>query len=176
MSKYLKDLITKDISKRLEGVDDLLLVDLAGLKANDAVVLRKRLRDRDNSISLLLVKKNLARRACEGTPLAPAFESIEGSAAIVWGGEDVIDLAKEVISLDGDADFEGFNAKGGVMDGEALTPARVKEISKWPNRTEQLSLLSGQILGPGRNLSAQIKGPGAKLASQVKSIADGDDE
>ncbi len=174
MSKFLKDLITKDISKRLEGVDDLLLVDLAGLSANNTVLLRKRLRNRENSINLLMVKKNLARRACEGTTLAPAFESIEGSAAIVWGGEDVIDLAKEVVNLDKDKEYPGFSAKGGVMDGESLTTDRLREISKWPNRTEQLSMLAGQILGPGRNLGAQVKGPGAKLASQIKSKGEED--
>ena len=65
-------------------------------------------------------------------------------------------------------EFPGFEARGGVMDGEALSADKVKEVSKWPNRREQLALLVGQILGPGAQLAAQIKGPGAKLASQIK--------
>ena len=53
---------------------------------------------------------------------------------------------------------------------------RVAEISKWPNRAEQLSILSGQILSPGANLSAQLKGPGGLLASQIeKKSKEGDD-
>ena len=58
------------------------------------------------------------------------------------------------------------------MDGEQLTPERVKEISKWPSRTEQLSMLVGQILGPGSQLAAQLIGPGGALASQVKEAGD----
>ena len=38
----------------------------------------------------------------------------------------------------------------------------------WPSRTEQLSILVGQILSPGATLSGQLLGPGGKLASQIK--------
>jgi hypothetical protein len=69
---------------------------------------------------------------------------------VVWGAEDFVSLVKEVTALDKDAEeFGEFQARGGVMDGEQLTPEKVKEISKWPSREEQLSLLSGQMLGAG---------------------------
>ena len=57
-----------------------------------------------------------------------------------------------------------------MMDGEVLSADRVREISKWPSREEQLSLLVGQILGPGANLCSQLVGPGRSLASQVKQV------
>ncbi|UUO06012.1 50S ribosomal protein L10 [Blastopirellula sp. J2-11] len=174
MSKFVKELMTKEISQRLDGVSDLLVVDVAGLDANSTVAVRRSFRSRN--INLLVVKKTLARRACEGTSLGPAFSDIEGSAAIVWGGEDIVDLAKEIVKLHEDKKMPKFTAKGGVMDGEALSAEKLVEVSKWPNRAEQLSLLVGQILGPGRTLGAQIKGPGAKLASQIKKLGEGDDE
>ena len=34
MSKYVKNLITEDIPRRLEGVHDALLVNMVGLDAN----------------------------------------------------------------------------------------------------------------------------------------------
>ena len=67
-----------------------------------------------------MVKNSLARRATEGTPLAPAFEGVEGTLAVVWGGEDIVSLAKEVISIAEDKEFEPFAPKGGVMDGQTL--------------------------------------------------------
>ena len=84
----------------------------------------------------------------------------------------LISLAKEVMSLHDDKEFEAFEARGGVMEGEPLTAERVKEISKWPNRQEQLSILSGQILAPGANLSSQLIGPGGALASQIEKKAE----
>ena len=171
MSKYVKDLMTKELSNKLQGVDSAVLVNVVGMNANQTVVLRKRLREKN--IRMLVVLNNLARRATEGTPLAPAFEGLNGSAAVVWGGEDFVSLVKEVTELDKDKTFAKFEARGGVMDGERLSPERVKEISKWPNRQQQISILVGQILSPGANLSAALLGPGGALASQIKKLTEG---
>src|SRR4051812_7668340 len=166
MSKLVKDLITKDLRKRLEGVEDVLLVDLIGLKNDKNIAIRQRLRQKN--IHLLVVKNSLAARATEGTRLAPAFENVSGTMALLWGGEDIISLAKEVIKIAEDKNFAPFAPKGGVMDGQQLAADQVKAVSKWPSRLEQLSILSGQILGPGAKLSSQLLGAGAKLASQIK--------
>ena len=58
--------------------------------------------------------------------------------------------------------------RGGVLDGEALSAADVTAVSKWPTRTEMLSTLMGQVMGPAMTLSGQLLGPGKLLASQVK--------
>ena len=166
MSKFVKDLMTKDLTDRWDGVSDLLLVDTVGMEANDSVLLRKRLREKN--MHLMVVKNSLARRATDGTALAPAFEGSKGSLSVVWGGEDIVDLAKEVISLSDGEECEKFNATGGVLDGEKLSPEKVKAVSKWPSRTEMLSTLMGQVLGPAMTLSGQLVGPGKSLASQVK--------
>lgn len=168
MSKFVKDLLTQEVSSRLEGVEDCVLANVIGLDANSTVTLRKRLRDKD--INVLVVKNSLARRATEGTSLATAFEGLSGSAAVLWGAEDFVSLVKEVVGLEKDDDFEQFKARGGCMDGEPLSAERVTEISKWPSRSEQLSLLVGQILGPGSRLSAQLKGPGSRLAGQINKV------
>lgn len=174
MSKYVKELIERDLSRRLEGVDDALLVDVIGLDANTTVELRSRLREK--GISLLVVKNSLARRATSGTNLENAFKDVGGSLALVWGAEDFVSLAKEITALAKDEAFEPFEPRGGVMDGEQLSADRVKEISKWPSRTEQISILVGQILAPGANLASQLNAPGGLLASQVEKIAEGEDE
>ena len=58
------------------------------------------------------MKNSLARRATEGTVLAPAFEGVEGSAAVVWGAEDIVSLAKVVSKVLDDKQFEQFVAQG----------------------------------------------------------------
>lgn len=173
MSKYVKDLVAKDISRRVGDTDDALLVNVIGIDANNTVALRKRLREK--GVSLLVVKNSMAKRATEGTPLAAAFKGAEGTLAMVWGSEDIISLAKEVVALQKSKEFGEFEARGGVMDGEHLTADRVAEISKWPNRDEQLSILSGQILSPGAGLLSQIGSPAGLLASQIEKKSEEDD-
>jgi large subunit ribosomal protein L10 len=166
MSKFVKDMITKDLRNRLEGVDDALLVDVIGLKNDKCVALRQRLRKK--SIHLLVIKNSLAARATQGTRLERAFDNSGGQMALIWGGEDIISLAKEVINIAEDKNFAPFAPKGGVMDGQSLAADQVKAVSKWPSRKEQLSILSGQILSVGATLSGQLLSAGSKLASQIK--------
>jgi hypothetical protein len=54
------------------------------------------------------------------------------------------------------------------MDGQPLAAEQIKLVSKWPNRKEQLSIISGQILSVGSTLSGQLLSAGGKLASQIK--------
>ncbi|MEX0668959.1 MAG: 50S ribosomal protein L10 [Pirellulales bacterium] len=167
MSKAIKDMLVDDLKSRLREVGDVIVVSLGKLDAQKTTVLRQTLRKK--RISLQLVKNSLARRAMSDTPLAPAFEQAEGMLAIAWGGEDVVDLAKELDRLQGVKDFEGFECRCGALDGSRLEAADVKRVAKWPTRSEQLSILSGQISSLGSTISGQILSAGGSLAGQIKS-------
>jgi large subunit ribosomal protein L10 len=167
MSKYVKELVTRDIKQRLDGVQDAVLIHCTGMDANTTAELRGELAEKD--INMYVVKNSLARRATEGTSLAPAFEGAAGPVAICYGASDFVSLVKEVVRLDKDDEkYDAFTASGGVMDGEALDADGLKAVSKWPTREEQISLLVGSILGPGATLSAAMLGPGKMLNSQIK--------
>lgn len=167
MSKFVKQLVARDIAKRLDGVQDAVLVSTTGMDANTTNELRGELEQKD--IRLLVLKNSLGRRATEGTSLAPMFEGTAGQVAVCWGSTDFVALVKEVVRLDKDAaKFDKFKAAGGVLDGERLDAERLAAVSKWPSREEQISILVGQILSPGASLVGAMLGPGAALASQVK--------
>ncbi len=170
MSKYVKNLVTDHVRERLDGVDDALLVNVIGMDANANNRLRGILEEKN--INLLVVKNSLAARATADTPLAPMFDGLTGTAALCWGGEDIVSLAKEVAALAKEAEYQPFQPRGGVMDGDLLDARQVIEVSKWPNRREQLSILVGQILSPGANLVSQLTSPASALASQVVQKAE----
>jgi large subunit ribosomal protein L10 len=174
MSKYVKQLVTNDIAKRLEGVHDAFVVSLVGMDTNAGNSLRTAFAEKQ--ISLLVVKNSLAKRALIGTPLEAALGSLDGSCAFCWGASDVVGLAKEIVRLTKDKNFKELKILGGAMDGEALTAEQAVKVSKWPSREEQISLLVGQIVGVGSGLSGQIIGPGSAIASQVKQLADKEDD
>ncbi|MFO1066266.1 MAG: 50S ribosomal protein L10 [Pirellulales bacterium] len=174
MSKYVKNLISSDILRRLDGASDAILVNVIGMDSGSTFAIRKLLRSKN--IQMLVVKRSLAARATEGTSLRPMFDDQAGSLAVVWGAEDFVSLAKEIAAIDKSGTFAKFEVKGGVMDGDALTPEQVKAISKWPSRVEQISLLIGQVLSPGSTLLGQLLSPGGKLASQLEKIVEKQEE
>ena len=170
MSKAVKSMLVDDLKGRLGGVGEVIVVSLGRLDAQKTTQLRQQLRKK--KIHLQLIKNSLARRAMADSPIAPAFEKSEGMLAVAWGGEDVVDLAKELDRLTGVKDFEGFECRGGALDGARLEAADVKRVAKWPTRAEQLSLLSGQISALAGRLAGQIAAAGGVLAGQIKSRAE----
>jgi large subunit ribosomal protein L10 len=174
MSKYVKNLVTDHLRTRLNNVHDALLVNMIGIKSNNAMRLRNELASKN--IQVMVVKNSMAARAAAGTSLAPMFEGLTGTSAICWGCEDIVSLAKEITKLTRDEKNKPFEARGGVMDGERLSSEQVAQVAKWPSRTEQLSLLVGQILSPGADLVSQLTSMGGALASQIEQKGEGAEE
>jgi len=172
MSKYVKQLVTDHLREQFDGVTDALLVNLTGMDANHNTAMRAELRASD--IHVLMVKNSMARRAAEGLPLAPAFDELTGPTAVIWGGEDIVSLAKSITRLAEDPRFAPLAATGGVMDGSPMSAEEVKAVSKWPSREEQLAIVAGQILSVGATLASQLTGPTAIVAGQIKQKAEGD--
>ncbi len=161
MSKFVKNIITEELKKRLEGVDNALLVNLVGMAVNDSNRLRGALAEKD--IKVMVIKNSLAARATADTPLAKAFVGLTGATAVCC-------------KVSKDKQFAKFSVLGGVMDGEAFTAEEAVDISKWPSREEQIAILLGQITGVGSKLSSQLIAGGANLASQIKQRWDKDGE
>lgn len=174
MSKYVKNLVADHIRNRLQNVNDALLVNMIGLNANVNYKLRTELRAKN--INVLVVKNSMAARAMVGTPLAGMFDGVNGTAAICWGADDIVSLAKEITKILKTEQYPAFQARGGIMDGERLSETQVAQVAKWPSRTEQLSMLVGQMLSPGANLLSQLTSAGGALASQISEKAKGAEE
>ncbi|MBM4020879.1 MAG: 50S ribosomal protein L10 [Planctomycetes bacterium] len=167
MSKAIKDMLVADLKHRLKDVGDVIVVSLGQLDAQKTTQLRQALRKKH--IHLQLVKNSLAQRAVAGTPLSPAMDKAAGMLALAWGGEDIVDLAKEIDRLANESAFQGFECRGGALDGGRLDADDVKKVAKWPSRLEQLSVLSGQISSLAGILAGQITGAGGTLAGQIAS-------
>lgn len=173
MSKYVKNIIIEDLKKRLEGVENALLVNVIGMDVNTMNRLRTDLLSKN--INILVIKNSLAHRASAGTLLEPLFKGLKGTASVCYGAQDIVALAKELVRISKDKSFAKFELRGGVMDGEAFAADKVIDISKWPSREEQISILLGQIVGVGAKLSSQLLAGGANLASQIEQLAEKED-
>ena len=104
------------------------------------------------NIKLMVVKNSLARRATEGTPLAPAFEGVEGTLAVVWGGEDIV-VAGQGSRRSWPSDKEFAAVRGPRRrDGRrrAARPTKSSRSASGPAARSSSACWSGQILVAGR--------------------------
>ena len=171
MSKVIKNHIINELSRELDGHGEVLVVDVSGLTGIEVNALRVELSAKD--ISLLTVKNSLALRACDGTSLEALGPVLEGSSTLVWGGDDIVALSREITNWAKEVDTLAI--KGGAVDGKTLDAAGVDKLSKSPGRPELLSIIAGLILSPGGNIAGALLGPGGTVAGQVKSKAEDED-
>ena len=94
MSRQIKDMLIEDIQSRIGEHRDMLVVDCSGL---DAVSANKwRISLRESNISVLSVKNSIAKNALERIGVGGLDSVLAGPSALVWGGDDVVALSKEI--------------------------------------------------------------------------------
>lgn len=168
MSKRVKDMVVSDIRGRIRGVRDMLVVNSSKL---DAITdNRLRLSLRKKSITTLTVRNTLAKKALADEGVTGLDPYLEGPSTLIWGGEDIVALSKEIAKWA--KDLEPLQIKGGTSEGTSLSAAAVDQLSKSPGRMELIGQIVGLALSPGAQLAAALLGPGGKIAGQIKTIAD----
>jgi len=169
MSKLVKDLITKELSTRLKGLDGVAVINPRGINATKNNQIRRRLHAK--GLRMMVVKNNLARRATDGTSLKGFDKLLDGPSAVIYGNQSLPTIARAV--LDEKKADDTIELRGVFFDGEAYVGQKgVERVSKLPTREEAIGQIVAAILGPGRKLAAAIKGPGGVLGGILKTIED----
>ena len=167
MSKPMKEMMVRDYQALVGDHEDALVIGLRGINSNDTNEIRSGLAEKE--IRVTVVRNSLFGKAFGETNLAPLSEILEGSSALAYGAESVVDVAREIVGLA--KTYPDIELKGAVLDGMLFEGASgVTELSKYPTREEAIAEGVTLVLTPGRNLVGQVKGPGSALAGIVKSI------
>jgi large subunit ribosomal protein L10 len=168
MSKIVKQMMIADIQAELGDCREVLVVDVSKL---DGVTTNKwRLGLHKKQIRVVGVKNAVAKKALTDIGLSGINEVLKGPSAIVFGGEDIVALAKEIVQSV--KDIKALEVKGGAVGPTSLSAAQVDDLSKSPGRTELLSQIAGIALSPGGRLAGAIQGAGGQVAGCIKTLAD----
>jgi large subunit ribosomal protein L10 len=95
MSKPIKNMIVAEYQRRFDGVGSALIIDIRGIEANDNNDLRIDLLGKDIHITVL--KNSLAKTAFSGTELESLSTTLSGPSALVFGGDSVVNVARELV-------------------------------------------------------------------------------
>jgi large subunit ribosomal protein L10 len=169
MSKYVKGLLEKQLERKFTDVTDFVVFDFKGIDGNTNNEMRGVLKEK--GIGITLVKNAMMRRAFEslGREEAGTF-FLEGPTAIAFGGDSVVDIAKEMEGWV--KKFELVNFKGAFVDGAVVDAAGAKSLAKMKSRVE----LQGEVVliaqSPGSNLAGAIAGPAGAIAGCIKTLVE----
>lgn len=167
MSKPVKEMTMAEYKRRFDDIDGALVIDIRGIEANDNNEFRQGLAEKN--IRVTVVKNTLARKAFDGTDLGALAPALDGPSAIAYGGESVVDVAREVVEWA--KKIELLELKGAALDGQYFEgDAGVKALSKFPTRDEAIATVVQVVLSPGSNLMRAATSPGSNIMGIVKEL------
>lgn len=166
MSKPVKDLMTAELASRYADLDNALWIELTGVDGLTTTELRRDLHSK--KIRLEVVRNAIFRRAVTGKKLEPLARLLEGPAALLTGGESIIQVAK--VAEEWQPKIKTLKLKAAVLDGELISGKAIEGLSKMPTKRDLQGKVVGAALSPGANLVAALKGPGAAIAGILKSL------
>lgn len=167
MSKFVKNLVVRDIAAEFRDIESVAVVNPRGIDATKNNHIRRRLHE--TGARMTVVKNTLAKRALADSKLKGFEKLLDGPSALVYGTGSMSAIARTLLEEKKTA--EKFELRGVFFDGEVYEGlAGMERISKMPTREEAVARVVAAILGPGRKLAAALKGPGGKLGGILKTI------
>jgi large subunit ribosomal protein L10 len=168
MSKYVKNLLQSEFDKVLadKGVREFVVLSLTGVNGVDNNLMRGGLRQK--GVEVLVVKNALFRRALRTREMEGATTLFEGPCAVAFGGDSVVDVARELTEWA--KKVKAVQFKGAYVDGTVLAGKDVDMLAKMPTRRELQGQVAACVLSPGAKVASAIAAPGSRVASCVKTV------
>ena len=167
MSKQIKKMIVDEYKRRFDDVNNALVVDIRGIGANENNDLRVDLLGKDIHITVL--KNSLAKTALEGTNLEVLSTTLNGPSALVFGGDSVVGVARNLV--DWAKKVKNLELKAAVLDGELFDGADgVKRLSDFPTKEEAQAIVIQLVLSPAGNVLRAATSPANNLLGIIKEI------
>ncbi len=169
MSKYIKTLMQKELQKKIADYDvkDFLVVSILGLDGVNNNLMRRKLKEK--GIRLSVVKNTIFKEALRGQKMDSGVALFEGPCAVVYGGDSIVDLARELTELAGKNPL--LKIKGAFLEGTTLDSKAAAELSKMPTRAQLLGQIVFLSQSVARRLASIIASPAGVIAGCIETIA-----
>ncbi len=168
MSKYIKGLVQSELEKTIQEhqLRDFLILSLTGIGGTDNNEIRGALKEK--GISVYVVKNSLFKRALRTRGMEAATDLFNGPCAVVYGGDSIVDVAKEITEWT--KKLDALQVKGAFLDGTVLGEKGALQLAKMPTRREIQAQLATMLLSPARILAGCVASPASRIAGCIKYI------
>jgi len=165
MSKQLKQMMADDLRSDLEGSEDILVVGLLPMDAQQNHALR--LKIREHGAHFRVIHNRTAKHAI-GEERSGLGEYFTGMTALAFGGEP-IPVAKALVDA---AKKKTIEVRGAYVEGEILDAAGFRQLADSPDKPTLRGMLAGLVNSSGRGIAVALSGLGGGIARCLQAKID----
>ncbi|MBA52262.1 MAG: 50S ribosomal protein L10, partial [Acidimicrobiaceae bacterium] len=163
-----KSAVIDDVRERFDEAEAVLVTEYRGLDVSQMADLRRALRETETVYKIY--KNTLVRRALdEGTPEG-LVDMLVGPTALAFVENDPGAAAKALKEFS--AANEALIIKGGLLNGDLLDEAQVRELADLPSREELLSSIAGGLAAPLQQIASMMNNLLSEMANLLQALAD----
>lgn len=166
MSKKLKQWMAGETKRAVVDKGACVVVGYRNLSGETSSSLRAQLRKA--RVELTVLRNRVASHALAGTALQEIRPLIKGPTAVATGGDDAVALAKAVV--EGMKGRQGFECRGGFVDGKMVSGDEVKQLASLPSKPELLSMIASAVAAPMVNIAYGIDAILSGVARAVGAV------
>lgn len=144
LKRVEKEAIVDQLKGDFDKARAVYLTNLIGVSANDAVRIRKEVRDQKGRV--VITRNTLMKRAAAGTPYEDMVKDIKGTNALAFAFEDAAGIAKSL--HEAGKDLSQVELKAGILEGKVLTNAELVQLANLPGKDQMLATLLATFQAP----------------------------
>lgn len=166
MSRYVKDLLTREVKQHFGGLDSAVWIEMLGVDGITTNAFRRSLHSK--KMNAAVVKNSIFKRACDSGPLKTLADKLDGPAVLLTGGDSVMEIAK--LLNEWQPKMPKLRVRGAVLEGEFIDEVAAKGLAKMPSKRDLQARVAACVISPGGKLSAAINAPAANIAGCLKAL------
>ncbi len=115
-------------------------------------------------------KNRIARLALKELSFDGLADLLSGQTAFAWSNEDAVAISKALVGFA--KDWEGFQVKGGLLDGLVLSRVDVQRLADLPPKEVLQAQLLATIIAPLTRLAGALNAKSRELLSILKQYSE----
>ena len=160
LTKAEKSAIIDGLRANIEKAEAIFLTNLIGIGSNDAVALRKKIREAGGSV--VVTRNTLFAKAAEGTVAEDMLKDLKGPQALAFAFNEAPAVAKCL--KEAGKDHEVIELRGGIFEGKVISINEAMALADLPSRDEMLGTLLATFNAPISALARVMHAIGEKKA------------